>query len=574
LATTETTFDLSKTAQAALDSDGPVLVLGGPGSGKTTLSLLKAQRLIPELEPGQEILFLSFSRAAVHQVMVRCAGVLTTAERRRISVKTYHAFCMEILRAHGRLLTAHRPRILFPRQERLLRSKFDGPWAVERQRLADEDGRYAFDQFAGGAANLLSRAEAVRQLLADRYPVIILDEFQDTNNAQWALVQQLGEGSRLITLADPDQRIFDYDKTVDPERLNQLRELLKLAEFDLGGENHRSPDAEILAFANAILQNRPLPKTADVNVFEIYPNVLDAGIHAALVWMLGALSKAGIKRPSVAVLCRSNALVWHVSQVLSAPHTYNGRAYKPVEHDVAWDAELAAAAANVVASMLEWSANESAARVANTLDAIAEFYDHKNAGAPSNSSVSSATSYRKAAEKVRASKTPGIADAKHLLDAASDGFSLSGVPAHDWKQAQAILEGHKKLEPICRFSRLVRLFGARDEIGRSLADRWNASETYGSARELVRRALDQAQLMAARTEHHGVVLMNMHKSKGKEFHGVMLVEGPHVGKFFDTREPAPYYPSRMLLRVAITRAQHRVVILRPPGGLRLTGVYA
>src|SRR4051812_45835154 len=96
-------FDLSEAARRMLESDGPALVLGGPGSGKTTLSLLKAQRLIPSLAPGQEVLFLSFSRAAVHQVAVRCKDVLSTEERGLIAVKTYHAFCMEVLRVHGRL---------------------------------------------------------------------------------------------------------------------------------------------------------------------------------------------------------------------------------------------------------------------------------------------------------------------------------------------------------------------------------------------------------------------------------------------------------------------------------------
>lgn len=43
---------------------------GGPGSGKTTIALLKAQKRIPDLKPGQEILFLSFSRAAVRQVLI------------------------------------------------------------------------------------------------------------------------------------------------------------------------------------------------------------------------------------------------------------------------------------------------------------------------------------------------------------------------------------------------------------------------------------------------------------------------------------------------------------------------
>ena len=70
------TIKLSEEAARALDQEGSILVLGGPGSGKTTLALLKAQQLIPTLQPGQKTLFLSFSRAAVRQVLTRTKDVL------------------------------------------------------------------------------------------------------------------------------------------------------------------------------------------------------------------------------------------------------------------------------------------------------------------------------------------------------------------------------------------------------------------------------------------------------------------------------------------------------------------
>src|SRR6185312_14531399 len=108
------TFDLSERANAALMHEGRVMVLGGPGSGKTTLSLLRAQRFLPTMESGQQALFLSFSRAAVRQVLVRTQDVLSADERSLISVQTYHAFCMALLRAHGRLLNGKPARILFP----------------------------------------------------------------------------------------------------------------------------------------------------------------------------------------------------------------------------------------------------------------------------------------------------------------------------------------------------------------------------------------------------------------------------------------------------------------------------
>ncbi len=63
--------------------------------------------------------------------------------------------------------------------------------------------------------------------------------------------------------------------------------------------------------------------------------------------------------------------------------------------------------------------------------------------------------------------------------------------------------------------------------------------------------------------------MNVHKSKGKEFDGVVIVEGLYKGVFFDGREGPPHMSGRRLLRVAVTRARHKVAIVRPNNALPL-----
>lgn len=76
--------------------------------------------------------------------------------------------------------------------------------------------------------------------------------------------------------------------------------------------------------------------------------------------------------------------------------------------------------------------------------------------------------------------------------------------------------------------------------------------------------LEQERLIAAERDPQGCILMNIHKSKGKEFDAVVLVEGAFKSGFFDERtEKAPFERSRRLLRVGLTRARALVTIVRP-----------
>jgi DNA helicase II / ATP-dependent DNA helicase PcrA len=201
-----------------------VLVTGGPGSGKTTVAILKAAAVADAgLQPAQKILFLSFARATVARILEAIAeeSTLTAEARRRIEVDTYHAFFWRILKTHGYLVgLPRRLDLLTPPNEAIalsfIRRGFKAPnklsateqiekaalEAAERTRLATEDGRVCFGLFAPYVAQLLGSSHRICQLTSGAFPCVVLDEFQDTSADQWGVVKAIGQTSTLIALAD------------------------------------------------------------------------------------------------------------------------------------------------------------------------------------------------------------------------------------------------------------------------------------------------------------------------------------------------------------------------------------
>jgi DNA helicase-2/ATP-dependent DNA helicase PcrA len=309
-----------------------------------------------------------------------------------------------------------------------------------------------------------------------------------------------------------------------------------------------------------------LPDTPDVKQVAYWNNGFAATVHASVVWTFAALRKKGIAEPCVAVLCRSNAFVADLSSILAESHTYKSRTLAPVDHDVLWDAELSAAAGTVVASILEWPSGPATVSVTRTLRAIAGFYRLKNAEDPSKSAAESARKYEAGALSVSSGAKPKLKAVKTLINAHSAGIALVGDPVVDWREARRILRDEGALNELFRAARLVRLFRATDALASALGTRWLETSSYAGATTLVKRILDQERLAAADRDPRGCVLMNMHKAKGKEFDGVVLIEGAFKSGFFEERwESPPYERSRRLLRVALTRARTLVAIVRPQG---------
>lgn len=569
-------MELDDTRRAILASTGHLLIEGGPGCGKTTIALLKALGALEELQDEQRVLFLSFSRAAVRQINDRMSGLFHRSARTKLEVRTFHAFFLELVHSHGRLLTGQGSSFITPDRERELRADFGGDkdaWLAECRRIASEEGRYVFDLLAETAATLLEGSTAVRTLYSSIYPLVIVDEFQDTNIDQWRAVRALSQTSTVICLADPDQRIFGHLPGVDEERIAHAIAHLEPACFDLSKDNYRSPAGGLLGYANAVLRNAPSPVPDSVKVLTYArygPLTVEIRSHQALIALRSHLRAELSREPTLALLATTNSLVGRVSEAISVENVTARGALPAVDHDLHWDPELAAAAGFVVASMLEWPALPRHEAAAKTLRAVADFYRTKFTRGAAGARGKIQTIER-AITALTDGKPVRAKAAQVLLAAYDSGLKLVGQPVADWQEARARLQGAAELEEMFKQVRMLRLLNATDALALTLTQAWDGTTAYTDAAAAVRRALANDQLAMPEQNTATVSLMSMHRSKGKEFDGVVIVEGAYHSRLLDPEWDADrIQANRRLLRVAITRARHMVVFVRPEDGLPLT----
>lgn len=564
---------LDERRQAILASNGHIVIEGGPGCGKTTIALLKAARCSAVLEPEQRILFLSFSRAAVRQATDRMRTTLSFTQRATLEIRTFHSFFLDLIRSHGRLLTGRQARFITPEREAILRADFKGDddgWKEERHRLATEESLYVFDTLAPALADLLERSSDLRNLYSTRYPVIVVDEFQDTSTDQWRVVRALSATSKIVCLADPDQRIFDHIEGVDERRLEEAKTALQPETFDLSSDNHRSPATGLLEYANAVLRNTPTAAPPNIESCTYRYTKPELATHLLVQKTLIELASQLDTSPTVAVLTRVNSFAGRISDHLNQEEQLNDEQLAPIDHILYWDPELAAASALVVASILEWPTLSAKDAVVSTLERIADYYRVK-VGVGTAGARAKVLTIQRAIKAVAQDKNTASKTAKVLLDAVSVPPPLTGRSVTDWQIARAALKGSAELDELAAKVRLVRLLNATDAVAWALSDTWNGAAGYTGAVDAVRAALAAEAVDVQQPDEASVHVMTMHKSKGKEFDAVVIVEGRHDMPLLD---PVPRSKAqeadRRLLRVAITRARHFVVMIRPSTAIPLT----
>jgi len=565
-------FELSDVKKKLIRTDGNLLILGGPGSGKTTIALLKARHDIinNSLLSGQQILFLSFARVTVSRVEEKLAGLDFSNEiKRQIEINTYHGFTWNILKSHGYLLCDFRQINLLPPPEaaaKLAEITTEPERHSEKIRLFYEEGCLHFDIFAELCLELFNQSDSLCKIICNRYPIIIFDEFQDTNPSEWELIKKLGAYSKIIALADAEQRIYDF-RGADPARIDDYNNHFSPAFFDFETENNRSNGTDITNFGNDLLKGKTKGiQYNDVRcIAYLFSNPPHIRLKTEVLSARNRLSQLD-NDWSLAILVPTNKLMLQISDVLSARQNFaNGHVLPSINHDVAVDQAALSLAAVFIAGLMEQG--EPDMEVMDRLVSHLNDYVRGRGGEKISKKDIGLSRSLEQYIKTRSAKTnkPMLLECRQLAFACSE-VKLCGNPIDDWISMRDTINSCKSdaLKKLAKDALFIKLLHRGSVLQAGLVGLWREQSNYKGAVNLVRNALLQEHFSMTAKIPKGILLMTIHKAKGKEFDEVIIYEDVHNGKFlYRLNDPNEIRKSRFLLRVAVTRAMKKATILTP-----------
>ncbi len=363
--------------KAVQASDGPVLILAGPGSGKTRVLTYRVAYLVREchIDP-YNLMAVTFTNKAAREMRSRLDRLIGQRQLKRLTIGTFHAICARVLRREARTIDLSPNFVIYDRSDQLslvrqalrelnLDEKMYRPAAIQaaiskakRALLTSDEyspptywhevagrvyGRYQellransaldFDDLLMLTVRLFRERSDVLRKYQQRYVYILVDEFQDTDSAQYQLVKLLtAERKNLFVVGDEDQSIYGW-RGADFRNILRFREDYPEAQVTLLEQNYRSMQ-NILEAARHVIslntlrtekrlwtKNEPgLP----ITVFEAYDEQEEADYVISEIKRLVAQGLCRLR--DCAVMYRTNAQ----SRVLEDGFVRHGLPYRLV----------------------------------------------------------------------------------------------------------------------------------------------------------------------------------------------------------------------------------------------------
>ncbi|HET6212933.1 MAG TPA: DNA helicase PcrA [Micromonosporaceae bacterium] len=622
--------------EAVTHSGGPLLIVAGAGSGKTRVLthrigyLLAARKVHPA-----EVIAITFTNKAAGEMKERVAA-LVGGRARLMWVSTFHSACVRILRAeheHAGLKSTfsiydqddsrrlmlmvareldldpkrHPPRSLAAQVSNLKNELVDpdefagranGP--AERtlaeayslyQRKLRESHALDFDDLIMTTVGLLQANSEVAQKYRRRFRHVLVDEYQDTNHAQYVLIKELvgppgatdPPPAELCVVGDADQSIYAF-RGATIRNIMEFERDYPAARTILLEQNYRSTQT-ILNAANRVIdrntERKPKRLWTDAGSGEQIVGYVADTEHAEADWVakeIDRLCTEGAVRPAdVAVFYRTNAQ----SRVFEEVFIRIGLPYKVVGGVRFYERKEVRDALAYLRTLVNEDDTVSLQRIVNT--------PRRGIGDRALASVQALAGRERisfGAALRRVTEAPGISTraANSIGDFVTimDGVRELAQTAPPEEVLEAVLqrsgyliELEESLDPqdAGRVENLQELVSVAREYTERTESTAAAAEpgeevpqpTLAGFLEQVALVADADEVPADDPEHQGVVtLMTLHTAKGLEFPVVFLTgleDGvfPHLRSLNDQRE---LEEERRLAYVGITRARQRLYVSR------------
>ena len=620
--------------EAVLTTEGPLLVLAGAGSGKTRVLTYRIAHMIEDLGiMPWHILAITFTNKAAREMRERLDRLMGGLSTRGMWVCTFHAMCVRMLRIDGERLGYPKNFTIYDADDskRLVKSILQELHIDEKRfpvnavqsrissaknELLDPDdlmescstpadevaakvykelqkrlkraNAMDFDDLLVNAYELLRNNPDVLEGYQDRFTHISVDEYQDTNRAQYQICKLLAaKRKNLMVVGDDDQSIYswrgaDIRNILDFEKDYPTAKTVKLE------QNYRST-GHILDAANAVVAHnterkakRLFTASGDGEKIRLALKRDELAEANYIAGEIKGLHDQGTPYSDIALFYRTNAQ----SRVLEdglvkagIPYTIVGgmRFFDRAEiRDLTAYLKLAVNPADDVSARRV--INKPARSIgATTQDRIAELATRRGV-----------SFFEAAAEYVL---EPGVTSKTRngivrFLQVVADAQSYEGDLADvvemiadksgliDALRAEGTEEAQDRVENIREFFGVVKEYVANHEPSEDLLSNAEVQRDEPQEREAVAGDLNLAGFMewlALRTDldsagegESAVTLMTVHAAKGLEFNTVFVAgmeEGvfPHVNDFVGT-DPAKLEEERRLAYVAITRARRKLYL--------------
>jgi len=605
---------------AVLHIGSPLLIVAGAGSGKTRVLTHRIAYLVAERDvaPAQ-ILAITFTNKAAGEMAAR-ASALTGARARSMWLMTFHSACVRILRREARRFgypasfsiydqadsqrlmamvcreleldsRHHPPRAMAEQVSSLKNELIDyetvlsrasgyreralGEAYAEYQRRLVAAGAMDFDDLIMVTVNLLQAFPDVAAEYRERFRHVLVDEYQDTNHAQYVLVRELaGAGgpspAELVVVGDADQSIYAF-RGATIRNIEEFERDFAGARVILLEQNYRSTQ-NILAAANAVVSRNPgrIPKNlwSDAGAGPPITGYVADSEHDEAAFVaeeVDQLADAGHATPGeVAVFYRTNAQ----SRVFEEVFIRSGLPYKVVGGVRFYERREVRDLLAYLRLIANPGDEVSLRRILNT--------PRRGIGDRAEECVAALASRDKtsfAEALTRPDDVPGLASRSaraiegfNELIGGLRGMAEAGSPVGDLADAVldrtgyvAELQASSDLQDAGRIENLTELVAVAREYDARFPD-----GTLADFLEQVSLVADADEIPEG--EQHGgmVTLMTLHTAKGLEFPVVFLTGleenvFPHERSMGDEHELAE---ERRLAYVGITRAMKRLYVTR------------